>query len=162
MRMIRYPAYDGDIAQNQIRGSSHTDYGTCTLLWRFDETPGLQVYDRKIKEWVDVPIVENSIVMNTGDLLQRWTNDILKSTPHRVVNSDMTKDRISMPYFVDAGRRTTVKNVTNEPDKYEPINAYEYLKWRLSLSHDTDYIPSLDIVNLGETHIPKNQDYDNN
>ena len=160
MRMIRYPSYDEEIQPGQIRGSSHTDYGTCTLLWRFDDTPGLQVYDRKDKAWIDVPVVENSIVMNTGDLLQRWTNDTLKSTPHRVINSDMTKDRISMPYFVDAGRRTIVKNITNEPAKYDPINAYEYLKWRLSLSHDTDYIPSAEIAELGEKHIPKNQDYE--
>ena len=68
-----------------------------------------------------------------------------------------------MPYFVDAGRRTIVKNINHpEPDKYPPINAYEYLKWRLSLSHDTDYVPSAEIASLGEQHIPKNQDYDNN
>ena len=66
-----------------------------------------------------------------------------------------------MPYFVDAGRRTTVENITNEPAKYDPINAYEYLKWRLSLSHDTDYIPSAEIAMQGEQHIPKHQDYEN-
>jgi len=56
---------------------------------------------------------------------------------------------------------TTVENITNEPAKYDPINAYEYLKWRLSLSHDTDYIPSAEIAMQGEQHIPKHQDYEN-
>ena len=47
MRMIKYPAFDGEIKEGNIRGSSHTDYGSFTLLWRFDDCPGLQVYDRK-------------------------------------------------------------------------------------------------------------------
>ena len=159
MRMIKYPVYDGEIKEGHIRGSSHTDYGSFTLLWRFDDCPGLQVFDRKNDEWGDVPIIENSIVMNVGDLMQRWTNDVLKSTPHRVVNSDMTRPRYSMPYFVDPGRSTIVKNITDKPDKYEPINAYDYLKWRLAQSHDSDYVSDVSIAQEGEKHLPKYERY---
>ena len=43
-----------------------------------------------------------------------------------------------MPYFVDPGRDVMIKNLTNEPDKYPPISAYEYLKWRLAQSYIDD------------------------
>jgi len=88
MRMIKYPVWDGEIKEGQLRANEHTDYGTQTLLWRFDDCPGLQLFDNKKDEWADVPIVENSIVLNIADMFARWTNDLFKSTPHRVVNVD--------------------------------------------------------------------------
>ena len=100
MRMIHYPPYEGEIKENQVRGGAHTDYGTITLLWRFDDVPGLQIYDKEDDEWIDAPIIENSIVLNVADMFARWSNDILKSTPHRIVNSDLSRPRYSMPYFV--------------------------------------------------------------
>ena len=160
MRMIHYPPYDGEIKEGQLRGNEHTDYGSITLLWRFDDCPGLQIYDRKSGNWIDAPIVENSIVLNVGDMMQRWTNDTLKSTPHRVINSDMNRSRYSMPYFVDPGRDVMIKNITDQPDKYEPISAYEYLKWRLAQSHDdTDYVPDDAIAQEGKQYLPEQQEY---
>ena len=103
MRMIHYPKWDGEVKEGQLRGGSHTDYGSITLLWRFDDVGGLQVENRETEEWEDVPIVENSIVLNVADMLSRWSNGILKSTNHRIVNTDLTRSRYSMPYFVDAG-----------------------------------------------------------
>ena len=41
------------IKKNQVRGGAHTDYGSITLLWRFDDIPGLQVFDKETDEWIE-------------------------------------------------------------------------------------------------------------
>jgi isopenicillin N synthase-like dioxygenase len=160
MRMIKYPAYDGDIAEGQLRANEHTDYGTQTLLWRFDDCPGLQLFDDNKDEWLDVPIVENSIVLNIADMFARWTNDLFKSTPHRVVNVAMDRPRYSMPYFVDPGRDVMIENLMGTPAKYPPISAYEYLKWRLAQSYvDSDYIEDDEVKKDGKQYLPEQQKY---
>ena len=154
MRVIHYPKWHGEVKEGQLRGGSHTDYGSITLLWRFDDVGGLQVENRETGEWVDAPIVENSVVLNVADLFSRWSNGILKSTNHRIINTDMTRQRYSMPYFVDAGRDVMIENFTDQPSKYEPIKAYDYLKWRLAQSYDDDtYIEDVKIKKEGQQYI---------
>jgi len=154
MRIIHYPAWSGEIKEGQVRGGSHTDYGSITLLWRFDDVGGLQVEDRETGEWVDVPCIEDSIVLNVADMFQRWTNDTLHSTNHRIVNTDLSKSRYSMPYFVDPGRDVMIKNLTKQPSKYPPISAYEYLKWRLAQSYvDDTYKENEEISEQGQQYI---------
>ncbi len=133
-RFIHYPAYTGNIEDKQMRIGEHSDYGTITLLWQINDVPGLQVQDLK-GEWHPVPYDEDGVVCNIGDLLQRWTNDYFVSTKHRVVNSHINKTRYSMPHFVDPAAGTIIKNLRNEPDKYEPIESKEYLTWRLAQSY---------------------------
>ena len=133
-RVIHYPGYKGPVEKKQMRIGEHTDYGTITLLWQLNDVPGLEVQDLD-GNWHPVPYMKNGIVINIGDLLQRWTNDYFKSTKHRVVNSHIDKPRFSMPHFVDPKPGTIVKNLTKQPDKYEPIESLEYLKWRLSKSY---------------------------
>jgi len=160
MRIIHYPAWDGEIKEGQVRGGAHTDYGSITLLWRFDDVGGLQIQDRETNEWIDVPCIENSIVLNVADMFARWTNDVLKSSNHRIINTDLTRSRYSMPYFVDPGRDVIIKNLTNQPDKYPPISAYEYLKWRLAQSYvDNEYIDNEEVGEDGKQHLPENQKY---
>jgi len=138
MRMIHYPAVAPRVVRGPqtYRGGEHTDYGSITLLWRFDDTGGLQVEDRETGEWIEAPIVENSIVLNVADMFQRWSNDTLRSTNHRVINRDHTKSRYTMPYFVDPGRDVLIKNFTEEPDKHLPISPTEYLQDKIRLNHD--------------------------
>jgi len=160
MRMIKYPVWDGEIKEGQLRANEHTDYGTQTLLWRFDDCPGLQLFDNNKDEWTDVPIVENSIVLNIADMFARWTNDLFKSTPHRVVNVAMDRPRYSMPYFVDPGRDVMIENLMGTPAKYPPISAYEYLKWRLAQSYeDNEYIEDEQVREDGEQYLPEQQKY---
>jgi len=160
MRMIKYPVWDGEIKEGQLRANEHTDYGTQTLLWRFDDCPGLQLFDDNKDEWTDVPIVENSIVLNIADMFARWTNDLFKSTPHRVVNVAMDRPRYSMPYFVDPGRDVMIENLMGTPAKYPPISAYEYLKWRLSQSYvDNEYIEDEEVKKDGKQYLPEKQKY---
>ena len=131
-----------------------TDNCSVTLLWRFDNILGLQDIDRGQEVWMDVPMVKNSIVLNVGDVQQRWTNDLLKSTPHIVINTEMTRSRYSMPYFVHLGRDVIIDNLTDQTDKYPPISANEYLKWRLAQSYtDNSYIENEDVAATGTQHL---------
>ena len=133
-RVIHYPSYDGPIENKQMRIGEHSDYGTITLLWQINDVPGLEVQDIN-RVWHPVPYANNGVVVNIGDLLQRWTNDYFVSTKHRVVNSHIHLPRFSMPHFVDPTPGTIVKNLTDQEDKYEPIESLEYLNWRLAQSY---------------------------
>ena len=78
---------------------------------------------------------EDGVIVNIGDLLQRWTNDYFVSTKHRVVNSHIHLPQDIVCPFCRPKPGTIVKNLTNEPDKYEPIESKEYLMWRLAQSY---------------------------
>ena len=133
-RIIHYPAYTGELEPNQMRIGEHSDYGTITLLWQINDVPGLEVQDLDGK-WHPVPYAKDGVVVNIGDLLQRWTNDYFKSTKHRVINSHIHLERYSMPHFVDPTPGTIVKCLLDEEPKYEPIESLEYLNWRLAQSY---------------------------
>ena len=133
-RVIHYPAYTGPIEDKQMRIGEHSDYGTITLLWQVNNVPGLEVQDLG-GAWHPVPYAEDGVVVNIGDLLQRWTNDYFVSTKHRVVNTHINQTRYSMPHFVDPTPGTIVQNLRNEPNKYDPIESKEYLMWRLAQSY---------------------------
>jgi len=134
-RVIHYPAYDGPVENKQMRIGEHSDYGTITLLWQINDVPGLEVQDLE-GIWHPVPYAEDGIVVNIGDLLQRWTNDYFVSTKHRVVNSHIHQQRYSMPHFVDPTPGTQVFNLRKgEAAKYPPIESKEYLMWRLAQSY---------------------------
>lgn len=133
-RVIHYPAYDGPIEDKQMRIGEHSDYGTITLLWQINDVPGLEVQDLE-GQWHPVPYATDGVVVNIGDLLQRWTNDYFVSTKHRVVNSHIHLPRYSMPHFVDPTPGTIVENLRDEPAKYDPIESKEYLMWRLAQSY---------------------------
>jgi isopenicillin N synthase-like dioxygenase len=75
----------------------HTDYGLLTILWQ-DEAGGLEVRSRS--RWVAAPLVPGSFVCNIGDMLDRMTRGLYRSTPHRVRNS-APRDRLSLPFFFD-------------------------------------------------------------
>jgi isopenicillin N synthase-like dioxygenase len=79
-----FPAQLTPPEPGQLRTSAHTDHGGLTLLYRDDSPGGLQVYSQG--RWIDVPWLPYSFVVNTGDVMSRWTNGRWKATPHRVVN----------------------------------------------------------------------------
>lgn len=73
-------------AQGIYGCGAHSDYGVLTLL-ATDGTPGLQIQSQN--GWVDVTSLPGTIVVNLGDMLERWTNGMFKSTVHRVRNKIM-------------------------------------------------------------------------
>jgi len=77
-----YPPLD-DTAEGQIRNRPHTDHGAMTLLYRPSEPGGLEVHAQG--HWWRVGFEPGSLVLNVGDILDRWTNGQLPATPHRVL-----------------------------------------------------------------------------
>eukprot|EP00301_Raphidiophrys_heterophryoidea_P022706 c6805_g1_i1.p1 GENE.c6805_g1_i1~~c6805_g1_i1.p1 ORF type:complete len:468 (+),score=119.15 c6805_g1_i1:107-1405(+) len=85
---------------------AHTDYGCCTLLYQ-DSTGGLQARNTA-GQWVNVPYVEGSFVVNIGDMMQRWTNGRFRSTVHRV-KSNPSQHRYSIPFFFNPNAKTVIE-----------------------------------------------------
>jgi isopenicillin N synthase-like dioxygenase len=84
-RVLSYPNQLEEPEPGQLRAGAHSDYGSLTIVRVENKPGGLQVCN-KAGEWVDVPYVPNSFVVNIGDLMMQWTNDEWISTLHRVVN----------------------------------------------------------------------------
>ena len=98
LRLLHYPgsAVTNTTTSNNIRGNAHTDFGVLTLLVQ-DEVGGLKVR-RSDGEWIDVKPVPNSIIVNVGDMLMRWSNDKLKATLHKVVSPTTTTTTTTTTY----------------------------------------------------------------
>ncbi len=130
LRLLHYPPGSG--AENEIGAGAHTDYGALTLLMT-DGEPGLQVRPRG-KDWIDVPHVPDAYVVNIGDCMMRWTNDIYVSTPHRVLPPKRQRRSIAM--FIEAHPDTIVAALPGTGDpKYPPIRAADYLQSRLDATY---------------------------
>ncbi|TXI48488.1 MAG: isopenicillin N synthase family oxygenase [Lysobacter sp.] len=94
-RVFRYPPQRAD--QDGWGVGEHTDYGLLTLLLQ-DDVPGLQV--RTPQGWIDAPPRPGTLVCNLGDMLDRLTGGVWRSTPHRVLNAS-GRERYSFPLFFD-------------------------------------------------------------
>jgi isopenicillin N synthase-like dioxygenase len=104
--VIYYPPQPPDLGDKQFGVGAHTDYGCITILAQ-DMSGGLQVRNRA-GEWIAATPIENTFVINIGDLMARWTNDLFASTPHRVVNSS-GRARYSIAVFYDPHYDTPIE-----------------------------------------------------
>jgi len=136
LRLLRYPPGTG--ADDEIGAGAHTDYGSLTLLL-MDGEPGLQVRPRGA-DWIDVPHVPGAYVVNIGDCLMRWTNDLYVSTPHRV--RPPKHRRRSVAFFLDPNPDAIISALpgTGTP-KYPPIAAADYLRARLDATYKPEPQP---------------------
>ncbi len=96
-RVFHYPPVTDDDVEPRWGVGEHTDYGLLTILMQ-DEVGGLQV--RSGSRWLDAPPLPNSFVCNIGDMLDRMTGGLYRSTPHRVRNTSK-RGRLSFPFFFD-------------------------------------------------------------
>lgn len=126
LRLLRYPPGTG--VADERGASAHTDYGALTLL-ATDGEPGLQVRPRG-GHWMDVPQLPGALIVNIGDCLMRWTNDIYVSTTHRVLPPART--RHSVAFFLDPNPESLIAALpgTGTP-VYPPVRAVDYLRSRL-------------------------------
>ncbi|WP_447785131.1 isopenicillin N synthase family dioxygenase [Pseudomonas germanica] len=127
-RISYYPNQTGKITVNEFGTGAHTDYGFLTILSQ-DSNGGLQVQNRE-GEWVSAPPVEDTFIVNIGDLVQSFTNDRYTATVHRVINTS-GNSRYSMPFFLDLDYDALVEVVPTcitptSPAKYQPFTCGEY------------------------------------
>ena len=140
LTMNYYPKIESELSTDQLRRGEHSDWGTLTIL-HHDGESGLQIKDSS-GEWVDVPSVPDSFVVNLGDLMARWTNDRWKSTVHRVVPpKDLSRDRLSLVFFHQPAYDAVIECIPTcvspeNPPRYEPVTSGE---WILEMQKKTTY-----------------------
>lgn len=100
----------GQPADGQFRIGPHTDFGTLTLLDRQMGSGGLQI-DIDGEGWVDAPWIPGALIVNTGDLLARWTGERWRSNRHRVLPPPAgapDEELMSLVYFFEADPEAVV------------------------------------------------------
>lgn len=127
LRLLHYVRQSDTVDTKSVNMGAHTDYECLTLL--HTRNAGLQVMTAEDR-WIDVPVDHSVYVVNIGDMLEAWTNGVLRSTPHRVLN--LLPERFSMPYFVAANYDTEIRPfpqlVKDGAPKYEPFTAGAHLE----------------------------------
>jgi isopenicillin N synthase-like dioxygenase len=121
-----------------VRAAAHGDINLITLLMGAS-AEGLQVL-RRDNQWIPITALPEQIVVNVGDMLERLTNNVLKSTIHRVVNPPAEKlktPRFSIPFFMHPRSDMSLACLPNcispeNPKQYEDITAGEFLNQRLA------------------------------
>jgi len=136
-RLLHYPPQPPDVDVNQFGAAEHTDYGTITILWQ-DAVGGLQVKNRA-GEWIDAPPLEDTFVINIGDMLELWSNDLFASTPHRVINAS-GRERYSIAVFYDPDHDVRVECLPNcssadNPARHAPLVAGDYIVSRYNATY---------------------------
>lgn len=139
LRPIHYYGIDNpdEVPEGAVRAAEHEDINLITLLIGAS-ADGLQVLNTA-NDWIAAKPEPHQIVINVGDMLQRLTNNKLKSTTHRVVNpprEEMHKPRYSMPFFLHPKSDMDLTSLAScideaNPKVYEDMTAGEYLDQRL-------------------------------
>ncbi|KAL7409901.1 hypothetical protein BDY24DRAFT_401411 [Mrakia frigida] len=155
LRLLAYPSIPAKLIEGGgTRAGAHSDYGTVTLLHQ-DSVGGLQVQDPDTKIYHGATPIPGTIVVNVGDLLSRWSNNVLRSTLHRVVAPPLremekadgsgetemaTPSRQSIAFFSNPNAGTVISCLPTcipeggEP-KYPPVTTEEYIVGRLSATY---------------------------
>ena len=136
LRLLHYPPIQGEPGSN-VRAGAHEDINTITLLLGAEEA-GLELLTRDAR-WIPVSPKPGELVVNIGDMLQRLTNGLLRSTTHRVVNPPPERrgrSRYSMPFFLHFRSDFLIEALPGtvppgEQPKWPPMTANDYLQERL-------------------------------
>ena len=134
LRLVHYPAIEREPVLGEVRAGAHTDTGTMTIL-HIDDTPAaLQVRTRS-GEWIDINKVPGTFIINIGDLMMRWTNDLWTSNLHRVANPPLVNGRstrrLSVVFFCQNNYDTLVEclptcSSSENLAKYAPVISSNY------------------------------------
>lgn len=128
LRLLHYPPQNPQAPEDEFGSAPHTDFGAITLLAQ-DDVGGLSVSTPE-GTWADVPPLPGAFVMNIGDVLHRWSDGRLISTPHRVTNRS-GRERYSFPFFFDPSMRAPL-------DLHDPTGATfgDYVRHHLEGSYE--------------------------
>lgn len=134
LRLLHYPPQPPESPDDQFGSAPHTDYGFLTILAQ-DDSGGLEVRARD-GGWIPAPPTPGTFVINVADILMRWTNGILSSTPHRVRNLS-GRDRYSLPFFYDPDMNSLVAPLPGlEGDaQWTPVTFGAYVMERLDKNY---------------------------
>jgi isopenicillin N synthase-like dioxygenase len=129
-RLAHYPPVEAE--DNQFGIAPHTDSSFMTLLAQ-NEIEGLQIRPPHGR-WIDAPVLPEAFLVNTGDLLHRWSNHRFRPTPHRAMPSAPGVDRYAIPFFFDASNDFVMECLPtcqgpDNPPRYEPITYSDYMAW---------------------------------
>lgn len=141
LRLLHYPPIDATEHKHSLRAGAHTDYGSLTLLFQEAGSCGLEVQDRD-GNWIAAPAIADTVLVNTGDLMERWTNGLFRSTNHRVViptDDQATHSRYSAAFFCHPNDDTEVNCIPScqspeYPSMYPTVLAGEYIRDRIKAS----------------------------
>lgn len=133
LRPIYYPPVPENRPVGSVRAAAHEDVNLITILMGATAS-GLELLDRD-GTWLPVETKEGQLVVDSGDMMSRITNDLIPATTHRVVNpKDLSQPRYSMPFFVHPNPEADLKCIDScigSGAKYPPINSHEFLVKRL-------------------------------
>ncbi|KAH9762569.1 Fe2OG dioxygenase domain-containing protein [Citrus sinensis] len=140
LRLLHYEGQISDPSKGMYGAGAHSDYGLITLL-ATDEVAGLQICkdrDAKPQLWEDVAPMKGAFIVNLGDMLERWSNCIFKSTLHRVLGTG--RERYSIAFFVEPSHDCLVECLPTcksdkNPPKFPPIKCETYLSQRYKDTH---------------------------
>lgn len=129
LRLLRYPGQP--VADDKVLGiGQHSDYDMFTIL-ATDDVPALEILN-PAGDWIPAPPISDTFIVNVGDLLERITNDLYRSTVHRAINRT-DRDRYSIPFFVNIDPLEIVDVLPScvsddRPARYEPVGAGAYVE----------------------------------
>ncbi|HEY9722658.1 MAG TPA: 2-oxoglutarate and iron-dependent oxygenase domain-containing protein [Oscillatoriaceae cyanobacterium] len=135
MRAIHYPPLRPEMDPRAVRAAAHEDINMITILCEATDG-GLEILTHE-GEWIEIDALEGQLVVDSGDMLSRFTNDVIPATTHRVVNpKGENRERYSLPFFVHPYSGFNLEclpccNTAENPAKYPPITAGEFLTQRL-------------------------------
>ncbi len=137
LRMTHYPHQEGPVV-DEFGLAPHTDTSFLTLLAPND-VPGLSIRTQS-GNWIDAPAIEDAYVVNGGQMLQRWTNDLFLATPHRAINRS-GGERYAIPFFCDSNIDWPVAAVPttvgpDKPPKYPTTYYSDYMTWYQKRNYD--------------------------
>jgi isopenicillin N synthase-like dioxygenase len=129
-RIFNYPAQPSTANSSGGWGvGEHTDYGLLTIL-KQDDAGGLQVKSQS--QWIEAHPIPGSFICNIGDMLDRLTGGLYRSTPHRVRNLS-GRDRLSFPFFFDPNFNAEVEplpsnatTVDNRDERWDQASVHEF------------------------------------